>query len=85
MCIRDSYGSERLTPAGMSLNGAGKWDAVIDLSENLGGPIGTEHSFFQPYTTSLIELKMNREPMPLEVGQVSTILTFVERLDPRDE
>ena len=79
------YGSERLTPAGMSLNGAGKWDAVIDLSENLGGPIGTEHSFFQPYTTSLIELKMNREPMPLEVGQVSTILTFVERLDPRDE
>jgi hypothetical protein len=79
------YGSERMTPAGRPLADGGKWDAVIDLSENLGGPIGTEHSFFQPYTTSLIEMKMNREPMPLEIGRVSSILTFVERVDGRDE
>jgi len=79
------YGSERVTPAGMPASDAGKWDAIIDLSENLGGPMGGEHSFFQPYTTSLIEMKMNREPMPLEIGRVSTILSFVDQLPGRDE
>ena len=79
------YGSERVTPAGKPIADGGKWDAIIDLSENLGSPIGGEHSFFQPYTTSLIEMKMNREPMPLEIGRVSTILTFVDRVDGRDD
>jgi hypothetical protein len=78
------FGSERLTPAGMPITGAGKWDAVIDLSENLAGPPGGEHSFFHPFSTSLVEIKMNREPMPLELGQVSSILTFVDKLDGRD-
>jgi hypothetical protein len=79
------YGSERVTPAGKRMSDGGKWDAVIDLSENLGGPIGSQNSFFHPYTTSLIEMKMNREPMPLEIGRVSDILTFVDRVDGRDD
>jgi hypothetical protein len=30
-------------------------------------------------------MKMNREPMPLEIGRVSDILTFVDRVDGRDD
>lgn len=40
-----------------------KWDAVLEFDATIGTK---EVAFFYPFTTTLIELRMNREPMPLE-------------------
>lgn len=40
----------------------GKWDAVIQFDAAIGRQ---DVLFFHPYTTTLVELMMNREPMPL--------------------
>ena len=40
-----------------------KWDAVIEFDASIGSK---EVAFFFPYTTTLVELRMNREPMPLD-------------------
>ena len=39
-----------------------KWDAIIQFDPAIGSK---EVQFFFPYTTTLIELRLNREPMPL--------------------
>lgn len=45
-----------------------KWDAVIEFDSTIGSK---DVAFFFPYTTTLVELRMNREPMPLDgVNQV---------------
>ena len=41
----------------------GKWDAVIEFDASIGSK---DVQFFYPYTTTLVELRMNREPMPPE-------------------
>jgi hypothetical protein len=43
-------------------DGAGTWDAQINLGHLLRG---NETRLFSPYTTTLIELRLNREPTPL--------------------
>lgn len=53
-------GSERVAADGRP-NPRGKWDATIDLAET----IGADTRFFFPFTTTLVEMCMNREPMPL--------------------
>jgi len=40
----------------------GKWDAELDLS-NLVDDAGIQ--FFYPFTTTLIEVRLNREPLPM--------------------
>jgi hypothetical protein len=55
------YGSERIDPDTRTRTPDGKWDAVIDMTNLLPG---SETSFFFPFTTTLIEIKINREPMP---------------------
>jgi hypothetical protein len=40
-----------------------KWDAVVEFDEKIGRE---DVQFFFPYTTTLIEMRMNREPLPLE-------------------
>ncbi|MFC4809424.1 esterase/lipase family protein [Paenibacillus sp. GCM10023250] len=40
----------------------GTWQAELDLSSLLGE---REVKFFYPFTTTLVELKLNREPLPL--------------------
>jgi hypothetical protein len=54
-------GSERTNPmaAGSPENGA--WDAVLELSVLAK----TNSQLFYPFTTTLVEIKLNREPMPL--------------------
>ena len=39
-----------------------KWDAIIEFDSTIGSK---EIQFFSPYTTTLVELRLNREPMPL--------------------
>jgi hypothetical protein len=42
---------------------AAKWDAIIQFDATIGA---RDVRFFSPYTTTLVELRMNREPMPPE-------------------
>ena len=42
---------------------AAKWDAIVEFDATIGA---RDVRFFQPYTTTLVELRMNREPLPLE-------------------
>ena len=67
-------GSERISPDGMSLNPNGKWDAQIDLSRMLED---RKTQFFFPFTTTLVEIILNREPMP-PVGR-NKVFWFVDR------
>ena len=74
------YGSERFTATGMSSTNPGLWDAVIDISSNL--PNGNnDPKFFYPFTTTMIEIRMNREPMPLATDQVSSLFKFLNARD----
>jgi pimeloyl-ACP methyl ester carboxylesterase len=54
------FGSEKppIAPSGSD----GKWDAALDMSTLVDD---TGIKFFYPFTTTLIELKLNREPLPL--------------------
>jgi pimeloyl-ACP methyl ester carboxylesterase len=63
-------GSEKMIGEGadMRMVEDGKWDAAINLTPTLhptgeGGAPGSA-SVFHPFTTTLIELKLNREPLP---------------------
>jgi hypothetical protein len=38
-----------------------KWDAIIEFDASIGA---RDVQFFYPYTTTLVELRLNREPMP---------------------
>ncbi|NBD23752.1 hypothetical protein [Paenibacillus glycinis] len=40
----------------------GTWHARLDLSSLLGA---SDVKFFYPFTTTLVELRLNREPLPL--------------------
>ena len=51
-----------------------KWDAVIEFDATIGAK---EVQFFYPYTTTLVELTMNREPMP--AAGVNSVFWFLEQ------
>lgn len=56
------YHSSSELAAGGPTGTGHKWDAVIEFD----GAIGRKDvQFFFPFTTTMVELKMNREPMPL--------------------
>ena len=44
------------------LDPEGKWDAKLDLSKI---PPDEARHLFRPFMTTLVELQLNREPMPL--------------------
>src|SRR6185312_16371927 len=56
------YGSQRINPDSQEKTSDGEWDCVIDMTKLLKN---SENSFFFPFTTTLIEIQLNREPMPL--------------------
>ena len=55
------YGSDKTLEMGDRRSGA-KWDGELDLSELVGK---ADVKFFYPFTTTLVELRLNREPLPL--------------------
>lgn len=65
------YGSDKIRNQQgiLKINRSGKWDAEIDLSGLLENALakGEEKKiqFFYLFTTTLISLKLNREPLPL--------------------
>ena len=56
------FGSEKSVNAGDRRASDAKWDGELDLSELLGD---AEVKFFYPFTTTLVEIRLNREPLPL--------------------
>ena len=56
-------GSERILEDGTAMNPDGKWDARIDLSKALKE--ADEFKLFYPFTTTFVEISLNREPMPM--------------------
>lgn len=59
-------GSERTATGGGE---DGKWDAVLDFSGLPDEAQSQAEFFFRPFSTTLIELVMNREPLPLDAAQ----------------
>ncbi len=55
------FGSDRSRAEPAEVISEGKWDGELDISK-LVGDKGTK--FFYPFTTTLVELKLNREPLP---------------------
>lgn len=55
-------GYHSTTDLGGRAAGEGKWDAYVKFDSSIGAK---EVAFFFPYTTTLIEMRLNREPMPL--------------------
>jgi pimeloyl-ACP methyl ester carboxylesterase len=55
------YGSDKMKDD-QQVNTTGKWDAELDITWLLNNP---DIKLFYPLTTTLIELKLNREPFPL--------------------
>jgi hypothetical protein len=54
------FGSEKM-PDSPTLSREAKWDATLDISSL---PADTGIKFFYPFTTTLIEVRLNREPLP---------------------
>ncbi|MDP8908380.1 MAG: alpha/beta fold hydrolase [Chloroflexota bacterium] len=67
------HNSETFTAAGEHEAQPGKWDAKIDLTPWLRDE---QVRFFYPFTTTLVEIQLNREPMP-PTG-VTTLLKFFQ-------
>ncbi len=56
------FGSEKVDPRQRRVHEEGKWDAAVNVTPMLRD---TAVKFFYPSTTTLIELRLNREPLPL--------------------
>ncbi|HEX8391914.1 MAG TPA: hypothetical protein VF665_06080, partial [Longimicrobium sp.] len=77
-------GSEKIDPSGTLRDADGKWDARVDVSAVLGtDPAGLppgaaqalrETRLFYPFTTTLLEIRLNREPLPLGGDQPNHVL-----------
>lgn len=63
------YGSEKIATTTRSWDDAGKWDAVIDVHQLAdSGAL----KFFEPLTTTLLEVRLDRQPLPL--GSANEVL-----------
>ena len=71
------HGSERVTKSLTATTRRGVWDAKIDLSDYVGGD-GDEFEFFYPFTTTFVEIRLNREPVPLSVAEKNFVCWFGE-------
>lgn len=51
----------------------GKWDAQLDIAR-----AGDGFRVFYPFTTTLVELRLNREPMPVDPDVAASLCRFLE-------
>ncbi len=58
----NGVGSEKITVGDEPPDKDGKWDASLSFSNVIGDDAV---KFFYPFTTTLLELRLNREPLPL--------------------
>lgn len=81
LTIRASSGSGLVTYVGLSTDNAldssvddhGNFVGRINISRALAG----KHSFFAPFRTTLVELRLNREPLPLDAGVPNRVCSFL--------
>lgn len=66
-------GTEKVKLNGEMYDRSGKWDAQFDLP----GEVDRGVSFFYPFTTTMVEIRINREPLPL-IG-VNDVLWFLPK------
>lgn len=66
-------GSEKVTAAGAQADG--KWDAQLDVGHVLGDE---RVKLFYPLTTTMLELRLDREPLPLGARTPPAIFRFVD-------
>jgi hypothetical protein len=69
------YESEKTNTNMTRVNPEGKWDAKLDLSKI--PPDEVQH-LFRPFRITLVELLLNREPMPLPVNEKNKVCWFEE-------
>jgi hypothetical protein len=74
MSVIASSGSQLVDYFGM--DAAGNWDAQIDISNLL---FSTDIKFFYPFTTTLVELRLNREPCLDGNNKVNKVARFLSR------
>jgi hypothetical protein len=67
------FGSEKITASGAEADG--KWDAQLDMAHVLGDE---RVKLFYPLTTTMIELRLDREPLPLGARTPPAIFRFVD-------
>jgi hypothetical protein len=68
------YGSEKTDMDMRVIKDEGTWDAQLKLSD-----FGDElPHLFRPFMTTLVELRLNREPMPMLVDRKNEICWFEE-------
>lgn len=65
--------SEKIRVNGMINARGGTWDAQLDLTHLLKSP---QVKFFCPFTTTLVEFRLNREPFPIGQAAKNEILRF---------
>lgn len=58
--------------------GDGKWDAVLDLADLPPETTSQAEHLFRPFSTTLIELVMNREPLPLDAATENKVCYWEE-------
>jgi hypothetical protein len=56
-------------------NRPGWWDGWLNVSHLIRQ---AKYSFFWPFTTTLIEIRINREPLPLDRTEPNRVLQFLE-------
>ena len=66
-------GSEKFPVGDATPDKSGKWDACLSFSNVIGDEAV---KFFYPFTTTLVELRLNREPLPLSgANRIAGFLT----------
>lgn len=86
------YGADNLSFLGESaVNRPGDWDAKIEIPTKIKvkskkkEDVNEEISFFYPFTTTLVEIKLNREPFPFGLEKINSVATIDHHLENRDE
>jgi hypothetical protein len=61
---------------GTTANAPGEWDAKLRIPKKITGNFGQEIGFFYPFTTTLVEVKINREPFPFNPADSNKLVTL---------
>jgi hypothetical protein len=70
------FGSEKVSDNAQSIDRTKTWDAQLDISSLLNH---SEVRLFHPFTTTLIEIRLNREPLPLDRSSPNEVCWFLDK------
>jgi pimeloyl-ACP methyl ester carboxylesterase len=70
------FGSEKVSDDAQNIDRTKTWDAQLDISSLLNHSIVR---LFHPFTTTLIEIRLNREPLPLDRSSPNEVCWFLDK------